>query len=114
MSARRRSGCGGCFALVADIWRGGILGDFARELGMVGIVTQILFGFVPIVGSLCAIRDALADWRHRDWVGFWLNILAFVPILGGFAKIAAVGQSIHRVGSAIFVRKSGSAPQATS
>lgn len=114
MSAQRRSGCGGCFALVTDVWRGGVLGDFARELGLVGVITQILFGFVPVLGTLCALRDAWADWRHRDWPGFWLNILAFVPFFGGFAKLIAVLMNVRRVGAALFVRKSGAGASAAS
>lgn len=114
MSTQRRSGCGGCFALVTDVWRGGVLGDFARELGLVGVLTQILFGFVPGLGTLCALRDAWANLRHRDWLGFWLNVLAFVPILGGIAKTIAVLLGIRRVGAALFVRTSGAGASAAS
>ncbi len=94
----------GCLALFVDIYRGAVLGDFARELGLAGIVTQIVFGFLPLIGTLCAVRDAWADWRYRDYVGFGLNVLAVFPILGGLPKVVDRLRSVRRVGSAVFVR----------
>lgn len=95
---RRRSGYRG---IVADVWRGAVLGDFAPRLGLMGAVTQATLGYVPIVGDVCALRDGIADWRRRDRLGVTLNLLALVPLVGGFAKTLDVLHSSHRIGRAI-------------
>ena len=73
---RRRS-------VLGDVTAGLLLGDFAEELGMPGAVTQVVISFVPVLGSTCAIRDLVADLRHKDHVGATLNFLALTPVLGG-------------------------------
>jgi len=40
--------------VLADIVRGAVQGDFARDLGLPGAVTQVALSFVPVVGTLCA------------------------------------------------------------
>lgn len=98
-SARPRTGCLG---VVADVWRGAVLGDFAPRLGLAGAVTQAALGYIPLVGEVCAVRDGIADWRQRDRLGVVLNVLALVPVFGGFAKTVDVLHSTHRIGRAIF------------
>src|SRR6185437_12857803 len=44
-----------------DIYNGAVLGDFAGELGLAGIFTRIILGYVPAVGMICAARDYIAD-----------------------------------------------------
>jgi hypothetical protein len=83
--------------LLRDIFNGAFRGDFAEDLGLAGIVTQILLGYVPVVGTLCAIRDYLADRRSGDRLGVWLNILAVIPVFGGFPKTAEVLEHTLRV-----------------
>lgn len=73
-----------------DLWNGAILGDFAPRLGMAGAVTQAALSYVPLVGSVCALRDVIGSHRRRDHLGLVLNLLAIVPILGGFPKTAEV------------------------
>lgn len=84
-----------------DVFNGAVRGDFAREMGTAGAITQIILGFVPGVGTVCAIRDCIADHRKRDRLGFWLNVLALAPFLGGFPKTAEVLRAVHHVGHAI-------------
>ena len=86
--------------LPADVFRGAVLGDFAR-LGMAGYVTQAAFGFIPAVGSVCALRDLTADLRRRDRIGATLNGLSLIPFLGGFPKIARVVRSVRDTGNAV-------------
>jgi hypothetical protein len=89
-------------SVVADVWRGAVLGDFAPRLGLAGAATQAALGYVPLVGEVCAVRDGIADWRQHDRLGVVLNVLALVPIFGGFAKTLDVLHSTHRIGRAIF------------
>lgn len=93
---RRRS-------FVGDITAGLFLGDFARDLGLPGAVTQITVSFIPLVGSTCAVRDLIADLRHRDRIGALLNVLALTPILGGFSKTFEVIRSLSHVGHAAHI-----------
>lgn len=88
---RRRS-------VVGDIMRGAFLGDFANDLGIAGATVQIIFGFTPGIGDICAIRDTIADALRRDWIGLGLNILALVPIAGGFPKAIEVIRTLTHLG----------------
>ena len=86
-----------------DVYNGAVRGDFAVEIGVVGALTQAALGFVPVVGTLCALRDVLADLRYRDRLGCLLNALALVPFLGGFPKTAEVIRVIHHAGQVVHV-----------
>jgi hypothetical protein len=86
-----------------DIYNGAVRGDFAAEIGLAGALTQAALGFVPVVGTLCALRDVLADLRYRDRMGCLLNALALVPFLGGFPKTAEVIRVIHHAGHVVHV-----------
>ncbi len=92
--ARRRS-------FVGDISAGLFFGDFAHDLGLPGAVTQIAVSFIPLIGSICAVRDLTADLRHHDHVGAALNALALTPVLGGFSKTFEVIRSTAHVGHAV-------------
>jgi hypothetical protein len=97
--------------LARDIWNGAVRGDYAPALGVPGAATQIALAFVPGVGTLCALRDVLADWARRDGAGVALNLLALVPFLGGFPKTAAVLRAVQHVGRAVHVtRQRGQRP----
>ena len=85
------------YSLIRDLYRGAILGDFAATIGIPGAVTQALLGYVPVVGTMTALRDAVADWRLHDVVGISLNVLAAFPVLGGLAKTADVLHALHRL-----------------
>jgi hypothetical protein len=91
---RRRS-------FVGDVSAGLLLGDFARDLGLPGAVTQVAISFVPLIGSMCAVRDLTADLRHHDGLGAFLNVLALTPIFGGFSKTFEVMRSTAHVGHAV-------------
>ena len=92
--ARRRS-------FVGDVSAGLFIGDFAHDLGLPGAVTQIAVSFVPLIGSICAVRDLTADLRRHDHIGAALNALALTPILGGFSKTFEVIRSTAHVGHAV-------------
>nr|MBA3823484.1 hypothetical protein [Ktedonobacterales bacterium] len=83
------------------IYAGAVRGDFAEGLRIPGITTQLIFGFVPVVGTMCALRDFEADRRRGDRLGMALNLLGLVPFLGGFPKTAAIIHGVHHVGRAI-------------
>jgi hypothetical protein len=85
------------YSLIRDLYRGAFLGDFAATIGIPGAVTQALLGYVPVVGTITALRDAVADWRLHDVVGIFLNVLAALPIVGGLAKTADVLHALHRL-----------------
>jgi hypothetical protein len=85
------------YSLVRDIYWGAIWGDFAPTVGIPGAVTQAVLGYVPVVGTITALRDAVADWRLHDGVGVVLNIFAAFPVLGGLAKTADVLHELHRL-----------------
>lgn len=80
-----------------DIMQGAFLGDYAPALGLPGAVTQVALSFVPVVGTLCALRDAQADRVRRDRPGVVLNLLAALPVFGGIAKTAEVLRHAQRL-----------------
>lgn len=84
-----------------DVAAGAFYGDFARDLRLPGAVMQIVLAFIPLIGTICAIRDLIADLRHHDRLGAFLNVLALTPILGGFSKTLEVVRGFAHVGHAI-------------
>src|SRR5215471_1451296 len=82
--------------LLPDILRGAFLGDYATRLGVAGAITQAIVFYIPVVGTICAMRDYFASRRRRDTLSAILNLLAIFPVLGGFPKTAAV---IHNFGA---------------
>ena len=85
-------------SVLGDMFRGAFLGDFATDLGIPGAIVQIIFGFTPGIGDICAIRDTIADALRRDWIGLGLNILALVPVAGGFPKAIEVIRTLSHLG----------------
>ena len=83
--------------VLADIARGALQGDFAPELGLPGAVTQVALTFVPVVGTLCGLRDAAADKRRSDNVGVALNLISILPVVGGMAKAVELGRHARRL-----------------
>lgn len=91
MASERRSSIGG------DIMQGALLGDYAPALGLPGALTQVALSFVPVVGTLCALRDAQANRVRQDHPGVVLNLLAALPVFGGVAKTAEVLRHAQRL-----------------
>lgn len=90
-------------SFIGDVTAGALLGDFARDLGIAGATTQAALGFVPLIGSVCAVRDLTADLRHHDRVGALLNALALIPFIGGFSKTFEVIRSSAHIGHAVHI-----------
>jgi hypothetical protein len=87
--------------ILRDIFRATLLGDFALDLGLAGAITQVALACTPVIGALCAVRDMAADFSHRDRLGFLLNLLVLIPVLGGIAKTIDVIHNSQRVGNAL-------------
>jgi hypothetical protein len=88
-------------AFIYDVLAGAMYGDFARNLHIPGVVTQVTLGFIPGLGTLCAIRDLIACIHYRDRFGSILNIFALIPVFGGFAKIFDAIHDLTRLHHAI-------------
>ncbi len=83
-------------SMLLDLYRGAVWGDFDQDLGVAGAAVQSTIGFIPVAGTLAALRDLFACIGQRDPLGVVLNLLAIFPVLGGFAKIADAVHSLHR------------------
>ncbi|MBA3827042.1 MAG: hypothetical protein H0X24_24510 [Ktedonobacterales bacterium] len=83
-----------------DILQGAIRGDFAPEMGGAGRLTQLVFGFIPGISTVCALRDLIADHQQHDNLGAALNAVAMLPVVGGVSKVAAVVRAARRMGRA--------------
>lgn len=92
-------------SFIGDIYRGAVHGDFAERLGPVGYVTQAAFGFVPVIGTVCAMRDFVACRRKKDGFGAMLNLLAFIPLFGLFPKTVHVVRSAGSMSQAAIAAK---------
>lgn len=95
--AERRPG------FVRDVWNGAVRGDFARTLGWAGGVTQIIIGFLPLFGTLAALRDIAADLKYHDRLGCAFNTLALIPFFGGVSKTMDVIRIVHHAGHVVHV-----------
>ena len=84
-------------SLINDIVRGAVQGDFASDMGLPGAVTQVALSFVPVVGTICALRDAVAAKQQDDTPGVVLNLLATLPLFGSAAKTAEVLRHTQRL-----------------
>jgi hypothetical protein len=84
-------------SVFSDIAKGLFQGDYATELGLPGAAAQVALSFVPVVGTLCALRDASADQQRNDKPGVVLNLLSTVPVFGGAAKTAEVLRHLQRL-----------------
>jgi hypothetical protein len=83
-------------SLAFDIYRGLVWGDFDQDLGVAGALAPAVVGFIPVLGTLAALRDLLACLGQRDLLGIVLNLLAIFPVLGGLAKTADALHTLHR------------------
>lgn len=89
--------------VVRDVWNGAVRGDFARTLGVAGGVTQIIISFLPLFGTLAAMRDIVADLKYHDRLGCAFNTLALVPFFGGVSKTMDVIRIVHHAGHVVHV-----------
>jgi hypothetical protein len=80
-----------------DVFGGAVLGDFATEVHLAGAVTHAALGFVPVIGTVTALRDFVACWLDADGLGMVLNLLAVIPVFGGVPKTVDVLHGVHRV-----------------
>lgn len=80
-----------------DVYGGAVLGDFATEVQLPGAITHAALGFVPVIGTLTALRDFVACWLDGDGLGMVLNLLAVMPVFGGVPKTVDVLHGVHRV-----------------
>ncbi len=83
-------------SLAFDLYRGVVWGDCDLELGVAGSLAQAAVGYIPVVGTLAALRDLLACLGQRDRLGIVLNLLALFPVAGGLAKTTDALHTIHR------------------
>ncbi len=94
-----------------DIWLGAFYGASAVDvLGSLGVITWIVTGFVPVLGTIVALRDARYAFRVRDWWSLVFNLIGLVPFLEGFSAFAILARfrryqhvmhSAHRVAHAM-------------
>ena len=65
-----------------DMWLGAVYGARVVDgLGPLGIFAWILTGFVPVLGTLVALRDAQYAWKVRDRWSLLFNLLACCHLL---------------------------------
>jgi hypothetical protein len=85
------------YHLGADLFRGIFAGAYAiDDLHAPGLLAWILIGFIPVVGSLAAARDAYYGLEVRQWDAFVLNLIGLLPFMKGFANLLEV-TNIHRI-----------------
>src|SRR6185437_11520827 len=88
-------------SFITDVYCGAVRGDFEENMGAPGYVTQAALGFVPVVGQVCAVRDFIATRRKRDRTGMLLNVLVFIPFVGGFFKTILAIRNLSHVPKAM-------------
>lgn len=86
------------YSLLRDIADGAVLGDAAPRLHLAGALTQIILGYMPVIGTLCALRDFVVSRRNGHTIGAFLNLLSLLPIFGGVPKTMAVISNLIMAG----------------
>lgn len=90
-------------AVIPDVARAIVLGDFADHLGPAGGVTQIVISFIPGIGTVASLRDFIADCGKPEPLGIVLNGFSMLPVLGGFTKTAEVMNRVQMVNESFVV-----------
>jgi hypothetical protein len=76
------------YHLVPDLYRGIVLGAYAiDDLHGPGLVAWIVSGFVPVLGTIAALRDGYYSFEVREWGAFLLNLLGLLPFMKGFTNV---------------------------
>src|SRR5215472_15784657 len=76
-----------------DMWLGAVYGARVADLlGPLGIFAWILTGFVPVLGTVVALRDAQYAWKVRDGWSLLFNLLGLLPFVEGFATFAVLAR----------------------
>jgi hypothetical protein len=76
-----------------DMWLGAVFGARVADLlGPLGIFAWILTGFVPVLGTVVALRDAQFAWKIRDWWSLFFNVLGLLPFVKGFATFPVLAR----------------------
>ncbi len=88
-------------SFMVDVYCGAVRGDFEENMGAPGYITQATLAFVPVVGQVCAVRDFIASRRKRDRLGMLLNVLVFIPIVGGLFKTILAIRNLSHVPKAL-------------
>jgi hypothetical protein len=101
------------------MWLGAVYGARVADLlGPLGIFAWILTGFVPVLGTVVALRDAQYAWKVRDGWSLLFNVLGLLPFVEGFATFAILARvrryrhvlhSAHQVAHATHVVRRGRA-----
>src|SRR5260221_7488685 len=85
------------YHLSVDLFRGIVEGAYAVDnLHTPGLIALILVGFVPVLGTLAAARDAYYSLEVREWTALLLNLVGLLPFMKGFANLLEVAQ-LHRL-----------------
>src|SRR5258708_25202361 len=81
------------YSPLRDMWRGAVYGArVVDRLGPLGIFAWILTGFVPVLGTLVALRDAQYAWKVHDRWSLFFNLLGLLPFVKGFATVAILAR----------------------
>jgi hypothetical protein len=89
----------GRYSALADIVRGVFRGASAiDEMHAPGVLAWIAVGFIPVAGTLAAIRDARYALLIRDWGALFFNVLGLIPFAKGFSNVALASRAhqVHR------------------
>ncbi len=66
-----------------------VQGNYSDDVTLAGIVSEILVGEIPVVGTIADVRDVVADIQND--AGFWataIDAAALIPVAGGIIKYA--------------------------
>src|SRR5260221_13733544 len=77
------------YSPLRDLWLGAVYGARAGDrLGPLGIFGWILMGFVPVLGTLGALRGAQVALKVHDRGSLFFNLLGLLAFVKGFANLA--------------------------
>jgi hypothetical protein len=85
------------YHLIPDLLRGLFKGAYAVDrMHTPGLLVWIAVGFIPVAGTLAAMRDAYYSLEVRSWGALALNLIGLLPFMKGFTNLVEVSQ-LHRV-----------------
>ncbi|HEV7126283.1 MAG TPA: hypothetical protein VGN32_02440 [Ktedonobacterales bacterium] len=81
------------YNIFADLLRGIFQGAYAVDrLHIPGLLIWIAVGFVPVLGTLAAARDAYYCFEVGAWGSLLFNLVGLLPFMKGFATVLDVFQ----------------------
>lgn len=86
----------GAWEFIKDALWQALAGDFEEDSNWLGVLLNVIIGFIPYLGQVADARDLVADVIHlvddgpttEEWVALGFTVVGIIPGIGDFLKHA--------------------------